>query len=36
MKKKITDASVEKGFYHFIPSDECKVAGNIYDNYKRR
>ena len=22
----------EKGFFHFIPSDECKIVGNVFDN----
>ena len=22
----------ETGFFHFIPSDECKIVGNVFDN----
>lgn len=22
----------KKGYFHFIPSDECKIVGNVFDN----
>lgn len=32
MKEKLSRNPYDRGLFHFIPSDECTVVGNIYDN----